>query len=714
MQIKTASLPPSAHPHDPVPGKGSSSAHAAATSTDRGIEIEAGTGSGSLSPTDATLALARPRPASNATTRLADLLPLSTRRPSSPDVQPAIVQIGDDEGVRDLPPHPARSGAQPPRTPNPGDTKDVESGLLLRDCASRIAAFLDNLSIVQEVQQFDDVEFVDKLRNELVTKPGCPEPKTLLAAMSEKVDELRSHLDKQAATPEEAKFLAEARRYLEPVMTSFETDIDTLQHDASAAKRMFQGALTLLLYPLPLATLFTQKTGTYAAFNIASYAYTAIQLVSLMRRPTTDAKLFRKHAINRHSLVFFISLIYAIPTFYAKAKPLQHNAGFVAGAAVTQGTMMFGLRLGQDLMDSTRLRFNSAFNRRHDLPGGFKEAIEGIVGDLRAGLGKVNGFVGEFQQDRRITPHMDRQLTFFKQDLSRIVTGLERLVATGTGQERPVAASHGSGPLDAVQRALDASFANNPELKGKLALATVAFAVLGSNIALMRNDGLALPDFIADAVVSSTFLLCEALSPHVSLTGMNDSVSDTVGGMTIGLPFSAAALMNGYMDDPRGNPSGFIAGTAGYTAAYMLFGRVAGDVLSKGLMATSGALGWGQQHAIRLGRSAMALGFELVAGHRSPAAADVHAVAEVEMADVPREPLCFSPAQRASAERTLVDTLEQIGNEWHDARDEWEDGSEGTAVGHAPWFDAPAELPVQMAPQSEQAAPQAHGDGRDC
>nr|WP_210308093.1 hypothetical protein [Mesorhizobium huakuii] len=27
--------------------------------------------------------------------------------------------------------------------------------------------------------------------------------------------------------------------------------------------------LTLLLYPLPLATLFTQKTGTYAAFNIA-------------------------------------------------------------------------------------------------------------------------------------------------------------------------------------------------------------------------------------------------------------------------------------------------------------------------------------------------------------------------------------------------------------------------------------------------------------
>ncbi|CTP84080.1 hypothetical protein XTPLMG728_0424 [Xanthomonas translucens pv. poae] len=141
-----------------------------------------------------------------------------------------------------------------------------------------------------------------------------------------------------------------------------------------------------------------------------------------------------------------------------------------------------------------------------------------------------------------------------------------------------------------MREVLDASFAENPELKGKLALATVAFAVLGSNIALMRNDGLAVPDFIADAVVSSTFLLCEALSQHVSLTGMNDSVSDTVGGMTIGLPFSIAALMNGYMDGPRGNPSGFIAGTVAYTAAYMLFGRVAGDVLSKGLMATGGVL----------------------------------------------------------------------------------------------------------------------------
>ena len=591
MQIKTASLRPYAHPHDPVPGDGSSSAHAAATSADRGIEIEARPGSGTLSPTDATRALARPRPASNAAAGLADLLSISTRRPSRPEDKPAIVQA----------PQPARSRAPQLRLPNLGNARDVESGLPLRDCSSRVAAFLGNLSVVQELQQFDDVEFVGKLRNELVTEPGCPEPKTLLAAMSEKVDELRSHLDKQAATPEEAEFLAEARRYLEPVMTNFETDIDTLRHDASAAKRMFQGALTLLLYPLPLATLFTQKTGTYAAFNIASYTYTAIQLVSLMRRPTTDAKLFRKHAINRHSLVFFISLAYAVPTFYAKAKPLQHNAGFVAGAAVAQGAMMFGLRLGQDLMDSMRRRFNSAFNRRHDLPGGFKEAIEGIVGDLRAGLGKVDGFVGEFQQDRRITPHMDRQLTFFKQDLSRIVTGLERLVATGTGQESPVAASHGPGPLDAVRRALDASFANNPALKGKLALATVAFAVLGSNIALMRKDGLALPDFIADAVVSSTFLLCEALSPHVSFTGMNDSVSDTVGGMTIGLPFSVAALMNGYMDDPRGNPSGFIAGTVGYTAAYLLLGRVAGDVLSKGLLATSGALGWGQQHAVRLG-----------------------------------------------------------------------------------------------------------------
>nr|WP_237651083.1 type III effector [Xanthomonas translucens] len=451
------------------------------------------------------------------------------------------------------------------------------------------------------------------------------------------------------------------------------------------------------------------------AFNIASYAYTAIQLVSLMRRPMTDAKLFRKHAINRHSLVFLITLTYAIPTFYAKAMPLQRNAGFVAGAAVAQGTMMFGLRLGQDLMDSIRLRFNRAFNRRHDLPDGFKQAIEGIVGDLRAGLDKLNGFVGDFQQDRRITPHMDRQLTFFKQDMSRIVTGLERLVATGTGQESPVAASpsHRPGPLDAVLEALDASFAENPELKGKLALATVAFAVLGSNIALMRNDGLALPDFIADAVVSSTFLLCEALSPHVSLTGMNDSVSDTVGGMTIGLPFSIAALMNGYMDDPRGNPSGFIAGTVAYTAAYMLFSRVAGDVLSKGLMATGGVLDWGQRQAVRLGQSAMALGFDLVACHFSPAAADVDAVAEVEMADVPREPLCFSPAQRASAERTLVATLEQIGEEWHDARDEREGGSEETAIGDAPRSEAPLELPVQLASQSAQAAVQAHGGGRD-
>ncbi|MGF6666199.1 hypothetical protein QF000_007932 [Paraburkholderia atlantica] len=686
MNIETARPRPYAHPHNP----------------------QAVPGSGTLSPTGATRALARPGPPSNAAAGVADLLSISIHRPSLPEDMPAI-----DEGVRDLPPRPARSGAQPPRLPHPGNARDVESGLPLRDCSARVAAFLGNLSVVQELQQFDDVEFVGKLRNELVTEPGCPEPKTLLAAMSEKVDELRSHLDKQAATPEEAEFLAEAQRYLAPVMSNFETDIDTLQHDASAAKRMFQGALTLLLYPLPLATLFKQKTGTYAAFNIASYTYTAIQLVSLMRRPTTDAKLFRKHAINRHSLIFFISLVYAVPTFYDKARPLQHNAGFVAGAAVAQGAMMFGLRLGKDLMDSMRLRFNSAFNRRHDLPGGFKDAIEGILGDLRAGLGKIDGFVGEFQQDRRITPHMDRQLTFFKQDLSRIVTGLERLVATGTGQESPVAASHSLGPLDAVRRTLDASFANNPALKGKLALATVAFAVLGSNIALMRKDGLALPDFIADAVVSSTFLLCEALSPHVSLTGMNDSVSDTVGGMTIGLPFSVAALMNGYMDDPRGNPSGFVAGTVGYTAAYMLFGRVAGDVLSKGLMATSGALGWGQRHAISLSRSAMALGFDLVAGRRSPAAEGVHAEAGVEMAGVARDPLFFSPSQRASAERTLVDTLAQIGTEWHDARDEWEDGSEGTAGGDDTWFDAPAELPVPPAPQSEHAALQAHGGAQD-
>ncbi|MEQ2317827.1 type III secretion system effector XopAA [Xanthomonas euvesicatoria pv. euvesicatoria] len=688
MQIKTAGLGPNAHPHGPVSGDGSSPA-------DRSIEIEAGHGSD-------TLSRACPQPASETTMGLADLLSISSQRPSRPEVMPAITPAGDDEGVPDLRSQPARSGASQPCPANPGEARDVESGLLMRDCSSRIAAFLGNLSVVQELRQFDDSEFVDKLRNELVTEPGCREPKTLLAAMGERVNELRSHLNKQASTREEAEFLAEARRYLEPVMTSFETDIHTLQHDASAAKRIYQGAMTLLLYPLPLATLFTQKTGTYAAFNIASYTYTAIQLVSLMRRPTTDAKLFMKHAINRHSLVFFISLIYAVPTFYAKAAPLQRNAGFVAGAAMAQGMMMFGLRLGQDLMDSMRLRFNGAFNRRRDLPDGFRDAIEGVVGDLRAGLSNVNRSVGEFQQDRRITPHMDRQLTFFKQDLSRIVTGLERLVATGTRQESPLAASDDPpGPLEAVRRTLEASFANNPDLKGKLALATVAFAVLGSNIALMRNNGLALPDFIADAVVSSTFLLREALSPHVTHAGMNDSVSDTVGGMTIGLPFSVATVMSGYMDDPRANPSGFISGTVGYTAAYLLFGRVAGDVLSKGLMATSGALGWGQQQAIRLGRSAMALGFELVAGHRSPAAADVHDLAGIEMADVPLEPLCFSPSQRASAERTLVGTLEQIGDEWYDARDEWEGESEGTAGRDAPWVDAPAELPVQPVPQSE-------------
>lgn len=49
---------------------------------------------------------------------------------------------------------------------------------------------------------------------------------------------------------------------------------------------------------------------------------------------------------------------------------------------------------------------------------------------------------------------------------------------------------HPQCPLEAVRRTLDASFANNPDLKGKLALATVAFAAPGSNIALMRNNGL--------------------------------------------------------------------------------------------------------------------------------------------------------------------------------------------------------------------------------
>lgn len=95
------------------------------------------------------------------------------------------------------------------------------------------------------------------------------------------------------------------------------------------------------------------------------------------------------------------------------------------------------------------------------------------------------------------------------------------------------------------------------------------------------------------------------------------------------------------------------------------------------------------------------MGFELVAGHSSPAAADVHDVAGVEMAGVPHEPLFFSPSQRASAERTLVGTLEQIGDEWHDARDAWEGESEATAGRDDPWVDAPAELPMQPAHQSE-------------
>jgi len=714
MQITPARPHLSTPVQDPLPGEGSPPAEAASTSPDRSIEIEARTGSGTLPPAVATRALARSKSASSAAPRRAEPRSVFARRPSSPEIRPAIAQAGHDEVILDLPEQPARYGAESPDISDAGHARDIESGLTLRNCSSRVAEFLGNLSVVQELRQFDDVEFAARLRSELVTEPGCPEPKTLLAAVGETVRELRSHLAEKKSMPDEEKeFLAEARKYLEPLMKRFETDIKTLQRDGSAAKRMSYGALTLLLYPLPLLTLFKQKTGSYGAFSIASYLYTAIQLVSLMRRPTTDGKLVAKHAINRHSLTFFISLAYAVPTFLPKAQHLQNDAGFVAGAAVAQGAMMLGLRVGQDLTDSLRRRFNDAFNGKLASHAGFKNAIEGIMGDLRAGLGKVNGFVGEFQKDGRITPHMDRQLTFFKQDLSSIVSGLERLAAIGTRQQAPDAASPVAGRLDAVCRTLGASFKENPALKGKLALATVAFAVLGSNIALMRKDGLALPDFIADAVVSSTFLLCEALSPHVTLTGMNDSVSDTVGGMTVGLPFSIAAAVNGYMDDPKGNPSGFIAGTVAYTAAYLLLGRVAGDVLSKGLMATGDALGRGQEQAVRLGRSAMALGYDLVARLGSRTAADVSRATEVEMAGMPDEPLSFSAAQRVSAGPALIATLEQIGDEWHDAGDRLEGGPAEAAGAETHWVDAPAELPVQPAPRSEAAVPQAHPSERD-
>jgi hypothetical protein len=712
MKIETPGLC-SPHPHDPVPGDGSSSARPDAFG-EHVIDLEAGPGNGTPSPAAGARVRARPHSPSNAAAGLAPLLALPAR-PSWPDDRPAIVEAGRDADVVDTARQPDRSPARLSSRRQRNETRDLESGLPLRDIPARVTRFLGDLSVVQEVRQFDDVEFAARLRSELVTEPGCPEPKTLLAAVAGKVDELRSHLGKPAATPQEAEFLAAARRYLEPLIASFETDIDTLAHDASAAKRMFQGALTLLLYPLPLATLFTQKTGSYGAFSIASYTYTAIQLVSLVRRPTTDAKLFRKHAINRHSLVFFISLLYAVPTFYDKARPLQHNAGFVAGAAVAQAAMMFGLRLGEGMVDSFRRRFNKAFTAWRDLPAGFKDAIDGILHDLRTDLGKLDGFVGEFQKDRRITPHMDRQLTFFKQDMGRIVAGLEGLVATGTAQDDTGVAANGPRPLDAVRSVLQASFANNPDLKGKLAQATVAFVVLGLNIALMRNDGPALPDFIADAVVSTTFLLQEAFSPHVSLMGMSDSVSDIAGGMTIGLPFSIAAAANGYLDDPRRDPAGFAAGTITYTAAYMLFGRMAGSALAQGLMRASGALAHGQQLAIRFGRSAMALGYDLVARHRPPAAgpAQATAEAEVEMDGVAIEPLAFTPSQLASAERTLVDTLAQIGEEWRDALGDWEDGSGAANAGDERWFDAPEELPAPPAPRSEPASLRAHEAAHD-
>lgn len=164
MPIKTASHSPNAHQHAPVAGDGSLPA-------DHSIEIEAGQGSGTVRPADGTQARACPSPASETKVHLADLLSISSQRPSRPEVIPAIVQAGGDEGVPDVLPQPARSGASQPRLANPGEARDVESRLLMRDCSSRIAAFLGNLSVVQELRQFDDSAFVGKLRNELVTEP---------------------------------------------------------------------------------------------------------------------------------------------------------------------------------------------------------------------------------------------------------------------------------------------------------------------------------------------------------------------------------------------------------------------------------------------------------------------------------------------------------------------------------------------------------------
>ncbi len=561
------------------------------------------------------------------------------------------------------------------------ENRDVESSLPLRGCPSKILEFLNNLSVVDEIRRFDDAEFFQRLRNELTTDTVTAEQKPLLAALSDKVGELRRLLNVEGATPEEKKVLADAKRYLEPIMNNFLKDINTLRHGSSAAKRMLQGALTLLLYPLPLAVVFTQKTGAYKVFNLASYTYTAIQLISLIRRPTTEGQLYKRHVINRHSLVFFISSFYAIPTFYKKAQFLQKNVGFIAAASVAQATFMLYLRYGQEMIESYKLRFNNAFSSGHELSSGFAEAVGGVLQDMRANLEKIDGFLSDFQKEKRITGHTDRQLTFFKENMAKVITGLEKLLETGSGGNTNATAEGGQGFLERVRQKLASSFQHNPALKGKLALALVGFSILGSNIALMRNDGLALPDFIADAIVSGTFMLHEALNPHVSLKGMNGTVRDTVGGMTIGIPFAAAAQMSHYMDDPKKDPVGFATGTVCYTATYLLFGGLAGDLLAKGLMAAGGVLSKGQQIAIGLGRSALSAGFKMFSAQPQHPGNEPGASDEIEVptrSDLLAQPLTFSRPQLASAESHLIEIIEQLDTEgipeeeWHDAKEHLE------------------------------------------
>lgn len=69
-----------------------------------------------------------------------------------------------------------------------------------------------------------------------------------------------------------------------------------------------------------------------------------------------------------------------------------------------------------------------------------------MVQDMRAHLERMNDFQGEFQKGKRITGHPDRQLIFFKQNIAKVITGLERLLAAGSGRDtgRRVARCRGS------------------------------------------------------------------------------------------------------------------------------------------------------------------------------------------------------------------------------------------------------------------------------